>query len=431
MQRVVILGGYGLIGSACCRAFLAKGYVVTAIGRSPEAARFSHPALDWKFCDIGKTSAEEWRKILTGADILVNASGALQDGARDTLSNIHDQAIGNLIEASQDLPLRFIQISAAGVSDTAPSAFLRTKASGDARLIASTLDWVILRPTLVISANAYGGTALLRAAAGFPAIFPRVFPDSPIQTIWIEDLSNAVLTAASNQIPSGTIADLTESDAGSFEQTITLFRGWLGFKPWRFGFNVPQFLITTLGRVADGLGWLGWRSPLRTNALQTLKTGVTGNPDTWLKAGGAPCRSLEETLNQLPSSVQERWFARLFLLLPLAIATLAIFWTLSGLIALVKFDAAKEVLTSHQVPNGLASAIVLGGSFIDILLGLAIMIRFTAQKACFGMTALAGSYLVGSLFIAPDLWLDPIGPMVKVLPSIPLALIVAALLDER
>ena len=47
------------------------------------------------------------------------------------------------------------------------------------------------------------------------------------------------------------------------------------------------------------------------------------------------------------------------------------------------------------------------------------------------MIAVAGSYLLGSLVFTPDLWLDPMGPMVKVLPSLPLALIVASLIEPR
>ena len=47
------------------------------------------------------------------------------------------------------------------------------------------------------------------------------------------------------------------------------------------------------------------------------------------------------------------------------------------------------------------------------------------------MVAVASAYLAGSLLWTPDLWLDPMGPMLKVLPSLPLALITAALMEPR
>ena len=37
---------------------------------------------------------------------------------------------------------------------------------------------------------------------------------------------------------------------------------------------------------ADALGRLGWRSPLRSNALTALSDEVLGNPAPWRAAGG-------------------------------------------------------------------------------------------------------------------------------------------------
>ena len=47
------------------------------------------------------------------------------------------------------------------------------------------------------------------------------------------------------------------------------------------------------------------------------------------------------------------------------------------------------------------------------------------------MIALSLAYLVGGTFAAPDLWLDPLGPFVKVLPGIGLALFVLGLMEDR
>lgn len=431
MPKAVVLGGYGLIGAACCRSLLARGFEVTAVGRSRAAAAQGDPRLIWEFRDIAATAVSDWRQILAGADVVVNASGALQDGARDSLAAIHDRAIGALVAALAGSATRFVQISAAGVSATAPTEFMRSKARGDARLIASALDWVILRPTLVISADAYGGTALLRAAAAMPGAFLRVFPQASVQTVWIGDVAEAVALAAEGRIPARTIADLTEAPSRSFADTVLRFRQWLGLPPWRLQIDLPRPVIAALGRVADGLGWLGWRSPLRTTALVSLQAGIIGQPDGWAAAGGPPCRPLDETLALIPATAQDRWFARLYLLLPLAIATLALFWTASGLVALAQPAASAGVLTARGVGEGMARMIALGGGGADVALGLAVLVRRWTVRAALGMAAVACGYLAGSLWLAPDLWLDPLGPMVKVLPTLPLALIVAALVPAR
>ncbi|MBA8853568.1 hypothetical protein FHW20_004551 [Ochrobactrum intermedium] len=47
------------------------------------------------------------------------------------------------------------------------------------------------------------------------------------------------------------------------------------------------------------------------------------------------------------------------------------------------------------------------------------------------MIVLSACYLFGGLAVAPDLWLDPLGPMVKVVPSIVLAAIIAMMQEAR
>jgi hypothetical protein len=41
------------------------------------------------------------------------------------------------------------------------------------------------------------------------------------------------------------------------------------------------------------------------------------------------------------------------------------------------------------------------------------------------------AYLAGSVVMEPALWLDPLGPMVKTVPSLVLTLAALAILDER
>lgn len=430
-KTAVVLGAYGLIGSACVRALKADGFRVIGVGRSVSAGRRSDPEIGWLNREISSATASDWRADLADADVVINASGALQDGSRDDLAAIHQNAIARLTEALAGSAVRFVQISAAGATATATTGFLRTKMRGDAILTNSDLDWVVLRPTLVIGPQAYGGTALLRASAAFPLIGMQVYPDTPVQTVFVEDVAHAVVQAARGEIAQGTIADLTETGSQTFDALTRAFRSWQGFAPRRWSITIPRVLIRAVGRGADVLGWLGWRSPLRTTALKTLEDGVTGDSAAWLAAGGAPCRPLAETLRAIPATAQERWFARLYLLLPVGVATLAVFWMLSGLIGILSQQEARQLLTDRGLSQTFADISVIAGSVVDAGLGLAILIRPWARRACIGMVAVSVAYLVGGTLWATDIWLDPLGPFLKVLPGIALALFVAAVLEER
>ena len=431
MQRALVLGGYGLIGAACMRSLAAAGFEVVGLGRSHRAAMASNPRGRWIIRDITSLTDAEWSGLLSEADVVVNASGALQNGSRDNLEAIHTAAAARLAQAASALPVRVIQISAAGVSEDASTDFFRSKAHGDAAIAAQARDWGILRPALVLSPEAYGGTALLRAAAALPLMMPQVMPGSRIQTVDVQDVASAVTAAAQGKIPSGTIADLAEAGTQSLPELTEALRSWLGLPPPRFRPALPAPMLRFAGKAADLLGWLGWRSPLRSNALTALADGIRGDPAAWEQAGGQPCRPLADTLARMPATRQERLFARFYVLLPLAIATLSLFWCASGLITLLDPERAIEVLTTRGFPAVAASFTVFGGVLADTLLGIAILWRSRVRQAAAGMALLSGAYLAGSLAAAPDLWLDPLGPMVKVLPGIMLAILVWAVAEER
>lgn len=430
-RHALVLGGYGLIGSAVMRALRRAGYRVTGIGRSKGAADAAAPWADWIIRDIPDIDVADWRRLTEGAALVVNAAGALQDSGRDDLEAIHVTAVKRLVAALDSRPIKLIQISAAGVSPTADTAFFRTKARGDAIVAQRAGDWAILRPTLVLSPDAYGGTALLRAAAGLPRVLPRFLPDAQVQTVHVVDVAAAVVACADGRVAAGIIADLTEPDARSLADLTARLRRWQGFNEPRFRPRVPDPVLTMAGRIADLLGHLGWRSPLRSTAIRALRAGVRGDPGPWAAAGGEPCRGLEESLARLPATRQERAFARLYLALPLAIATLSLVWLATGVIALCDIDAATAVLTGRGVSAWPATAAVLAGALADLALGAAILVRRLARRAALGMVALSLAYLGASLAVAPDLWGDPMGPMLKVLPGAVLALMVWLVLEER
>ena len=165
MTRALLLGPNGFIGSSIARQLIARGIEVTGLGRdsSPRVPGIGN----WIRDDLNRlTSPAAWAPHLEGTNVVVNASGALQTGARDRLRDSQGRAIVALIDACETAGVsRFVQISAPSAALDSSTEFMRTKAQGDTRLKASTLDWTILRPGLVIGRDAFGGTALIRALA--------------------------------------------------------------------------------------------------------------------------------------------------------------------------------------------------------------------------------------------------------------------------
>jgi hypothetical protein len=208
-------------------------------------------------------------------------------------------------------------------------------------------------------------------------------------------------------------------------------RGWLGFPPgwiWR----VPRALALAVATCADLLGYLGWRSPARSTALRQLAAGVVGEPAPWIEATGIAPRSFEQILAERPASVADRWFARLYLFKPLAIAGLALFWVLTGVITLGPGRAAAMAhLTAAGFPQWLAEPVLVMGSFFDYLLGLALLVRPATRPVLLTMLAATAVYLALGSALAPQLWADPLGPYLKLVPFLIATAFTLAILDER
>ncbi|HEX4710105.1 SDR family oxidoreductase [Phenylobacterium sp.] len=430
-MAVLVLGGYGLIGSAVIERLRGDGIPVIGLGRDVRRARRQAPDVEWREADLALLQrAEDWPPLLLGVDAVVNAAGVLQQGLTDKVSAVQDRAMRALFAAAKASGVRrIVQISAVGAEGQASTEFLRSKACADAALCESGLEFVILRPGLVISPVAYGGTALLRGLAAFPGVTPLVFPKSSIQTVWIGDVVEAVASALRPSTPSGVI-DLVEETPRSLAETVALFRQWQGRAPVR-QLQLPNLVGQVASACADALGWLGWRSPVRSTALAVMRHGVVGNAADGPARLGRKLRSLPESLAALSAGPQERWFAGLWLAKPLIIGSLSAFWIASGLIGALRFGGAASILTDRGASAGFANAAVLAGDLIDIGLGLSVIVRPLAGWALKGMILTSLAYLAGATVLAPDLWLDPLGSMVKVVPAIVLALVGLAVLGAR
>ena len=132
------------------------------------------------------------------------------------------------------------------------------------------------------------------------------------------------------------------------------------------------------------------------------------------------------------ATVQDKWFARLFLIKALIIASLALFWTVSGFIALfVSYRAAAGILTAHNFPPALVDPITIGTSLMDMSIGVLIAFRRTAAIGLVAGIAASLGYMFGAAILTPDLWIEPLGALVKTGPAIVLMLVALLMLDNR
>jgi hypothetical protein len=269
----------------------------------------------------------------------------------------------------------------------------------------------------------------MRALAALPVAIPLANPDMRIRTVHVDDVADAVMLALADGIPLRQVYDLVEPQSHTLKEVVAAFRAWMGYRPARI-IALPSWAATALFRIGDGLGWLGWRTPMRSTAQQQMQVGIAGDPAPWT-AAVRELPGLQANLRRMPATLQERWFARVWMVKPLAVAALSIFWISTGVIALARPDVSMAIVAIRGTPLWIAAFMVIAGGIADILLGLALLVRRWLVPTCLIMIAVSILYMIVGTIVAPDYWIDPLGPFLKVLSVIALTLVLLATAEDR
>ncbi len=430
-MRVLVTGATGLIGGAVVAGLIADGHRVLGVARRTARAARSVPEAGWLAFDIATaTGPDDWLPYLDGVDAVVNCAGVLQDGPTDSTRGVHVVGVGALFAACETNGVRrVVQISAIGIDRDAPTGFSRTKHEADEALMRRDLDWVILRPSVVLGPAAYGGSALLRGLAALP-ILP-VIPDTGLlQVVQLADVVATVLWFLQPSAPSRVVLELAGPQRLPFTDIVRHYRRWLGWREPRL-LPVPASAAGLVFRLGDLAGRLGWRSPLRSTARDEIARGSVGDPAAWTELTGIVPQSLSAALSHWPPSVQERWFAAMYLLKPVILVVFALFWAVTGLISLGPGYAGGSDLLRQAGFGWTAGPAVVAGGLLDIAIGLAILCRRTARFGLWAALAASLCYLVAGSITLPFLWADPLGPLVKIFPILALNLAALAILEDR
>jgi uncharacterized protein YbjT (DUF2867 family) len=434
-RKILVLGASGLIGRFVTDDLRARGFEVLGVARRLVASQRSGPHdHEWPLMSM-EPHALSYLMREHAIDVVVNCLGVLQDGPGSSTEVVHRDFVRQLLLWIRDSgrDIRLIQISIPGNADTDRTAFATTKREAERLIAASGIPHAILRPGLVVAPAAYGGSAMLRALAVLPVDLPAAERTAPLQPVAVEDVSATIAWLASRDSDEAAAVtwDVMQPQAITHGGVMSAFRYAFGTQDWP-RLALPSFLLDLGCKLGDFVSLLGWMSPMRTTAMAELRRGVTGDPAEWMAATGITPKSIGQTVGSRTATIQDKWFARLYLLKPLIIASLVLFWVVSGFIALViSYDAATGILRSHNFPPALVAPITIVTSLMDMSIGVLIAFRRTCGFGLVaGMVASLG-YMLGSAILTPDLWIEPLGALVKTGPAIVLMLVALAMLDNR
>jgi uncharacterized protein YbjT (DUF2867 family) len=434
-RKILVLGASGLIGRHVTDDLRTRGFEVIGVARNFVASQRSS-ALDLEMPVMSMASSALARLLRDRAvDVVVNCLGVLQDGPGSNTRDVHRDFVARLLHAIGDSgrTIRLIHISIPGAADEDRTNFSTSKREAERLIAASGIAHAILRPGFVIAPSAYGGSAMVRALAAFPFDLPAEEAATPFQPVAVEDIAATIAWLAMSDDPATNAVtwDLMQPQKISLGGVIDQFRFAFGTAHWTC-IRMPAFLLDLGAGLGDLASRLGWMPPMRSTAIAELRRGVTGDPAPWMRATGIVPKTIAQLVGGRSATIQDKWFARLFPIKALVIASLVLFWSTSGFIALViAFPATKAILAEHGFPRWLVTPVAGITSLMDISIGVLIAFRRTCAIGLIAGMLLSLGYMAGTALLTPDLWIEPLGALVKTGPAIVLMLVALMTLDNR
>lgn len=157
-RRVVtVFGGAGFLGRHVVRRLVAEGALVRVAGRDSEAAQYLKT-----LGEIGQivpvptdiANPADVAKAVAGASAVINLVGILYQWGRQTFDRVHREGAEAIAKAAKAAGVeRLVHVSALGCSADSPSAYARSKAAGEAAVLAAFPEATILRPSVVFGAE--------------------------------------------------------------------------------------------------------------------------------------------------------------------------------------------------------------------------------------------------------------------------------------
>lgn len=193
-MNILLTGAEGFIGRHVHLQLKAAGHTTRLLSRRHG-------------CDFASmTQPRQWLPLVKGLDAVINCVGIFAATRRYTFERIHTDAPVALFQACAECGIsRVLQVSAQGADSHAHTPFLRSKGRADAFLQMLPLNWMVLRPSLVVGTGGASSHFMCQLSR-LPLIPIPGDGKQVIQPVHVEDVALALLHALEQETACRVIA---------------------------------------------------------------------------------------------------------------------------------------------------------------------------------------------------------------------------------
>ena len=221
---ITVFGGTGFLGRQIVQQLQAQGMAVRVAVRHPERGADLGPQVEVVKADV--LDRESLAPAVAGADGVVNAVSLYVERRHLSFHDVHVLGARNLAEAAADAGVeRLVHISGIGIDSRSASAYVRSRAEGEAAVQAAFPGVTLLRPSVLFGP----GDALLSALDGvtrLPVI--PLFGDGRTrqQPIHVDNVAQATAQALARPESAGRIYELGGDRSYQYRELVRLVQGY-------------------------------------------------------------------------------------------------------------------------------------------------------------------------------------------------------------
>ncbi len=217
-KLVTIYGGSGFVGRYVARRMAKEGWRVRVAVRRPNEAIFVRPygvvgQVEPVLCNIRDDASV--RAALQGADAVVNCVGILNAVGKNGFDAVQAEGAGRVARlAAEEGVAHLVHVSALGDDAASDSDYARSKAAGEAAVIAAFPSAVFLRPSVIFGNEDQFFNRFAAMARNSP-VLPIFAAGTKFQPVHVEDVAAAAVKGVLGQAAPG-VYELGGPDVASF-----------------------------------------------------------------------------------------------------------------------------------------------------------------------------------------------------------------------
>ena len=249
-MNVAILGATGFVGSHLVPHLAGAGHRVIAVSRSGRRLPDWTDAVELRAADVATGAGLE--EALAGTDAAVHLVAIPRESKGRRFEQVNVGGTRRVVEAAQRAGIRrFVHLSVMGVADDPKLGYLWSKWRGEQAVRASSLDWVVLRPSLMFGEGDgffnLVKTTLRYWSPGIVAIPGR--GDARFQPLSVDDLAIAVERSLTDADRVRSVYEVGGPDWLTYRQIVDEVMRVTGMR--RLKVPIPIPLISALTSVTD------------------------------------------------------------------------------------------------------------------------------------------------------------------------------------